>query len=144
MNVMNYLDYNSAAEMRKMMMTQSIEGTVYRKHSVNESDNLRDAAPDTLVKASDSVDGRRDSQITQKLMPVDKVIDKAVNSDMKTDKELIGSTSDLESLDISRAISDAKKDNLLKEYRTFVQNPVSEDGIVIRKMNRTGDNNVQL
>ena len=57
---------------------------------------------------------------------------------MKTDKNLIGSESELENLDVTKAISDMQKDSILKEYQRFVQNPQKEninldDGIVIKK-----------
>ena len=52
----------------------------------------------------------------------------------------IGKDSDIYSLDVENAISDLKKDNILKDYRFFVGNtgvePVlnNEDGIVLPKI----------
>lgn len=172
MNVMNFLDYNSIANVRKTMMIQDIDGSVYKNHdvsniegkgSIDRKDNDDSMAGIHGNLAGDNADGNE-----RETLSIDKVIDKAVNSDMKTDKELIGSRSSLESLDVSRAISEAGRDELFKEYRTFVQNAdtdagigtfmqsydavdeagtfikssASEDGIVIKRWN--GDRDVQL
>lgn len=54
------------------------------------------------------------------------------------DADLIGTQSDIRSLDVQKAISDMKKDRILEEYQYFVgsvreaEND-TEDGIVIRK-----------
>lgn len=58
---------------------------------------------------------------------------------LSADKSLIGSDSDIESLDIQKAISNMKKDSILQEYSFFVQDVNSltgintEDGSVVRK-----------
>ena len=61
-------------------------------------------------------------------------LDFAFQSKLKTDKVLIGSNSDLESLDIAKAISAYKKDSVLQEYSYFVNDINQEDGFVIKKM----------
>lgn len=72
---------------------------------------------------------------TSKLLPNDEVIDFAVKKDLNSDKSLIGTDMKLENLDVKKAISDMKKDSILKEYQYFVQDPLNDnaDGIVIKK-----------
>lgn len=128
MNVMNYLDYNRIENVRKSMSVNNIDGVVLKKQAQNKPENT-------------TPQQQQDFQIQEnrrRLLSTEDVIDFAVNSDMKTDKELIGSERSLENLDITKAISDMQKDSILKEYQVFVQNPVSdvldtEDGIIIKK-----------
>ena len=126
MNVMNYLDYNSIADIRGLMPVTPVDsGRTQESVEVGVQD----------VKNPSNA-GQEQSR--ERLLPTKDVIDYAVNSHMKTDKNLIGSESELENLDVTKAISDMQKDSILKEYQRFVQNPQKEninldDGIVIKK-----------
>lgn len=130
MNVMNYLDYNRIADVRRTMLTNDIDGRVIK---TNTNPHNGSESGKELQDFSTSQDNRR-------VLPTKDVIDFAVNSDLKKDKSLIGSESSIESLDVSKAISNAQKNSIIKEYQTFVQNPksdrvASEDGIIVRKNN---------
>ena len=59
---------------------------------------------------------------------------------MKDDTyDMIGSESDLNKLDMQKAISDMQKDKILQDYNYFVgssvmqQRNISEDGVVVAK-----------
>lgn len=54
----------------------------------------------------------------------------AMKQYMKIDKALIGRDSSLETLDIQKAISGMRKDSILQEYQSFVENLEQEDGTV--------------
>ncbi len=128
MNVMNYLDYNRISNVRQSVLTEK----------VNESSALKK----TEEQINRTVPGKLEDFSTERddsrVLPTDKVIDFALKSDMKTDTAHVGKGESLESLDITKAVSDMHKDGLMKEYRMFVQNAradrfSSEDGIVVKK-----------
>ncbi len=128
MNVMNYLDYNRISNVRQSVLTEkSSESAVLKK----AEEQIKKVAPGKLEDFSTERDDSR-------VLPTDKVIDFALKSDMKTDVTSVGKGESLESLDVTKAISDMHKDGLMKEYRMFVQNAradrfSSEDGIVVKK-----------
>lgn len=128
MNVMNYLDYNSVSDIRNRLISQTADGAVYKKEN-----NVHSSPSENNINI-DNIGSSVDTGVRQNIISTDKIIGIAVNKDMKVDKELIGSKANIEDLDITKVISSAKKDSLLNEYKSFVQNPVSEDGIVIKRM----------
>lgn len=54
----------------------------------------------------------------------------SVEKDFKQNRDLIGTTASLENLDVQKAISGMKKDQILREYQVFIQNPETGDGSV--------------
>ena len=66
-------------------------------------------------------------------LDTNEVIDYASKKDLATDKELIGTTSDIESLDMEKAISTMQKDKLLSQYNFFVSDVNQEDGFMVRR-----------
>lgn len=53
--------------------------------------------------------------------------------ELSIDRNLMESKSDIETLDVKKAISDMQADSMLKQYQFFVGNLNDEDGRVIRK-----------
>mgnify|MGYP001067369849 CR=1 FL=1 len=122
MRIGGYADYSSTQDYSKIKY-QDDEGIVTRKSSRINPDNS--SIEDTSENSNEN---------NKPNLPANKIMDIAVNKDLKANKDLIGSNSSLESLDVKKAISDMQKDKILMEYQTFVKNPESEDGIV-RKIN---------
>lgn len=54
----------------------------------------------------------------------------SVEKDFKQNRDLIGTTASLDNLDVQKAISGMKKDQILREYQVFIQNPETGDGSV--------------
>lgn len=67
---------------------------------------------------------------------INKEIDFALQSKLKTDRVLIGSNSDLQTLDIAKEMSGYKRDSVLQEYSYFINDINPEDGFVIKKMGK--------
>lgn len=70
---------------------------------------------------------------SRQLLDTDEVIDYAQKSDLATDKNLIGSNSSLENLDVEKALSTMEKDKVLQQYNFFVADVNSEDGFVVKR-----------
>ena len=120
--------------------------THYNDYSVSKlRSELINSAPaqDDAVKADKTADGESSKQVAgsvneadvkkQRLLGLEDV---SLSFNKKDDFELIGSTSDITSLDIGKALSDVKKDDILSRYAAAEKNiPVysGEDGTVIAK-----------
>ena len=74
-----------------------------------------------------------ESSPSKPLLDTKEVINFAQKSDLATDKNLIGSNRNLESLDMEKAISRMQKDKVLQQYNFFVADVNSEDGFVVKK-----------
>lgn len=119
--------YNNSSYMNQNIRQDS-DGIVIKKNNSEvavPSENINSDKPETSSNEKINVsDSGRDSD--NRLLSPDKIIDLAVNKD----KSLIGSESNLETLDVKKAISDMQRDKILMEYQTFVSNPGQEDGFV--------------
>lgn len=73
------------------------------------------------------------SSPSRQLLDTDEVIDFAQKSDLAADKNLIGSNSSLENLDMEKALSTMEKDKVLQQYNFFVADINPEDGFVIKR-----------
>lgn len=74
-----------------------------------------------------------EKQPVKERLETGKVIDFAQKKDLATDPSLIGTNSNLESLDIEKAISTMQKDKVLQQYSFFVGDINPEDGFVTKK-----------
>lgn len=120
------------------MTIGNIGGVNYYNYS--RINSVSPVEEDAQVKKIEKVENsdQNDSRLAvtddnRKLLDTKKVVDFAVNGDMNTNRELIGSEADIEGLDIKKAISDMQKDSIIQEYQFFVQDPESLDGTVIKK-----------
>lgn len=123
MRISNYLNYDSISEHRKIELLNN-DGSVIRKSQNNQAEELGMEA--------DTNEGLAQKQ---NLLPTQEVVDFAIQSDFNSDKELIGRDASLENLDMQKAISDMQRDNILREYQVFIQDPDFIDGVV-RKISK--------
>lgn len=125
MRVNSISAYSQTSQIQKVQY-QNQYGSVSKVSSAAQSDTSQEESKSqTQINSDDKADQKK-----RNLVPTNEVIDFAINKDMNTDKELVGSTSKLETLDIQKAISDMKKDSIIHEYQTFVKNPIPVDGFV--------------
>lgn len=120
--------YNNSSNMNQNVRQDS-DGLVIKKNSNNINEIPNNTSSDTALNKSDE-ENQKYSTNDNKLLSSDKVIDLAVNKDMNKDKSLIGSESNLETLDVKKAISDMQRDKIIMEYQTFISNPATDDGFV--------------
>lgn len=119
MNVMPYLDYNRISDVRKTMLYSDMDGMVVQKPRHENQEQ-----PQENISQEPEV---------RKTLPTKEVIDFAIDSGLKSDKGLIGTESNIDNLDVSKAVSDSQKNVVMNEYKKFAQNIDTSDGIVIRK-----------
>jgi len=91
------------------------------------------ASADQESKELVSEKHENESSPSRPLLDTKEVINFAQKSDLATDKNLIGSNRNLESLDMEKAISRMQKDKVLQQYNFFVADVNSEDGFVVKK-----------
>ena len=120
--------YNNSLNMNQNVRQDS-DGLVIQKNSNNINETSNNTSSDVELNKSDE-ENQRYSTNDNKLLPSDQVIDLAVTKDMNKDKSLIGSESNLETLDVKKAISDMQRDKIIMEYQTFISNPATDDGFV--------------
>ena len=120
--------YNNSLNMNQNVRQDS-DGLVINKNSNNINEIPNNTSSDTALNKSDE-ENQKYSTNDNKLLTSDRVIDLAVTKDMNKDKSLIGSESNLETLDIKKAISDMQRDKIIMEYQTFISNPATDDGFV--------------
>lgn len=120
--------YNNSLNMNQNVRQDS-DGLVIKKNSNEINETTRNISSDASLNKPDE-EKQEYSTNDNKLLSSDKVIDLAVNKDMNKDKSLIGSESNLETLDIKKAISDMQRDKIIMEYQTFISNPATDDGFV--------------
>ncbi len=120
--------YNNSLNMNQNVRQDS-DGLVIKKNSNNINEIPNNTSSDTALNKSDE-ENQKYSTNDNKLLTSDRVIDLAVTKDMNKDKSLIGSESNLETLDIKKAISDMQRDKIIMEYQTFISNPATDDGFV--------------
>lgn len=120
--------YNNSLNMNQNVRQDS-DGLVIQKNSNNINEISNNTSSDVELNKSDE-ENQRYSTNDNKLLPSDQVIDLAVTKDMNKDKSLIGSESNLETLDVKKAISDMQRDKIIMEYQTFISNPATDDGFV--------------
>ena len=108
---------------------QDSDGLVIKKNSNNINESSNNTSSDTALNKSDE-ENQKYSTNDNKLLTSDRVIELAVTKDMNKDKSLIGSESNLETLDVKKAISDMQRDKIIMEYQTFISNPATDDGFV--------------
>lgn len=128
---MNYgylQDYNNSLNMNQNVRQDS-DGLVIKKNSNNINESSNNTSSDTVLNKSDE-ENQKYSTNDNKLLTSDRVIELAVTKDMNKDKSLIGSESNLETLDVKKAISDMQRDKIIMEYQTFISNPATDDGFV--------------
>lgn len=123
MRISNDLNYDSISEHRKIELLND-DGSVIRKSQNNQAEELGMEA--------DTNEGLAQKQ---NLLPIQDVVDFAIQNDFNSDKELIGRDASLENLDMQKAISDMQRDNILREYQVFIQDPDFIDGVV-RKISK--------
>lgn len=121
MNVMPYLDYNRISDVRKTMLYSDMDGMVVQK---SRHENQEQPQPQENISQEPEA---------RKTLPTKEVIDFAIDSGLKSDKGLIGTESNIDNLDVSKAVSDSQKNVVMNEYKKFAQNIDTSDGIVIRK-----------
>lgn len=128
MRINGYLDYPDIQKFNNVQYRDEDGSVVKKSENIEKAGTqaVQALTPDT----NDSEAGNAGEN--NRLLPKDRVLDIAVKKDMNVDKNLIGRNSGLENLDVQRAISDMKKDRVLMEYQTFVNNPGEEDGFVRR------------
>lgn len=120
--------YNNSLNMNQNVRQDS-DGLVIKKNSNNINEIPNNTSSDTALNKSDD-ENQKYSTNDNKLLTSDRVIDLAVTKDMNKDKSLIGSESNLETLDVKKAISDMQRDKIIMEYQTFISNPATDDGFV--------------
>ena len=120
--------YNNSLNMNQNVRRDS-DGLVIKKNSNNINEIPNNTSSDTALNKSDE-ENQKYSTNDNKLLTSDRVIDLAVTKDMNKDKALIGSESNLETLDVKKAISDMQRDKIIMEYQTFISNPATDDGFV--------------
>lgn len=120
--------YNNSLNMNQNVRQDS-DGLVIKKNSNEINETSRNISSDASLNKPDE-EKQEYSTNDNKLLSSDKVIDLAVNKDMNKDKSLIGSESNLETLDVKKAISDMQRDKIIMEYQTFISNPATDDGFV--------------
>lgn len=120
--------YNNSLNMNQNVRQDS-DGLVIKKNSNEINETSRNISSDASLNKPDE-EKQEYSTNDNKLLSLDKVIDLAVTKDMNKDKSLIGSESNLETLDVKKAISDMQRDKIIMEYQTFISNPATDDGFV--------------
>lgn len=120
--------YNNSLNMNQNVRQDS-DGLVIKKNSNNINESSNNTSSDTALNKSDE-ENQKYSTNDNKLLTSDQVIELAVTKDMNKDKSLIGSESNLETLDVKKAISDMQRDKIIMEYQTFISNPATDDGFV--------------
>ncbi len=120
--------YNNSLNMNQNVRQDS-DGLVIKKNSNNINESSNNTSSDTALNKSDE-ENQKYSTNDNKLLTSDRVIELAVTKDMNKDKSLIGSESNLETLDVKKAISDMQRDKIIMEYQTFISNPATDDGFV--------------
>lgn len=120
--------YNNSSNMNQNVRQDS-DGLVIKKNSNNINESSNNTSSDTALNKYDE-EKQKYSTNDNKLLTSDKVIELAVTKDMNKDKSLIGSESNLETLDVKKAISDMQRDKIIMEYQTFISNPATDDGFV--------------
>lgn len=120
--------YNNSLNMNQNVRQDS-DGLVIKKNSNEINETSRNTSSDTALNKPDE-EKQEYSTNDNKLLMSDRVIDLAVTKDMNKDKSLIGSESNLETLDVKKAISDMQRDKIIMEYQTFISNPATDDGFV--------------
>lgn len=104
--------------------------TKYDKNTIAnpESDIVQEKIE---TEEKQNFDQEQDSE--KQLLDAKQAADLAITYNMRTDKSLIGSSSNLTDLDITKEISSMKKDSVLQEYSYFINDIDPEDGFIIRK-----------
>lgn len=120
--------YNNSLNMNQNVRQDS-DGLVIKKNSNEINETTRNTSSDTALNKPDEENQKYNTN-DNKLLTSDRVIDLAVTKDMNKDKSLIGSESNLETLDVKKAISDMQRDKIIMEYQTFISNPATDDGFV--------------
>jgi hypothetical protein len=120
--------YNNSSNMNQNVRQDS-DGLVIKKNSNNINESSNNTSSDTALNKYDE-EKQKYSTNDNKLLTSDRVIELAVTKDMNKDKSLIGSESNLETLDVKKAISDMQRDKIIMEYQTFISNPATDDGFV--------------
>lgn len=120
--------YNNSSNMNQNVRQDS-GGLVIKKNSNNINESSNNTSSDTALNKYDE-EKQKYSTNDNKLLTSDRVIELAVTKDMNKDKSLIGSESNLETLDVKKAISDMQRDKIIMEYQTFISNPATDDGFV--------------
>lgn len=120
--------YNNSLNMNQNVRQDS-DGLVIKKNSNSTNEISDNTSSDTVLNKSDE-ENQKYSTNDNKLLTSDRVIELAVTKDMNKDKSLIGSESNLETLDVKKAISDMQRDKIIMEYQTFISNPATDDGFV--------------
>lgn len=120
--------YNNSLNMNQNVRQDS-DGLVIKKNSNNINESSNNTSSDTALNKYDE-ENQKYSTNDNKLLTSDRVIELTVTKDMNKDKSLIGSESNLETLDVKKAISDMQRDKIIMEYQTFISNPATDDGFV--------------
>ena len=120
--------YNNSLNMNQNVRQDS-DGLVIKKNSNSTNEISNNTSSDTVLNKSDE-ENQKYSTNDNKLLTSDRVIELAVTKDMNKDKSLIGSESNLETLDVKKAISDMQRDKIIMKYQTFISNPATDDGFV--------------
>ncbi len=129
-NSNNMFDYERMSSMnfrKDIPLVKDNDGQVIDKSTQKEKQQVDNT---NLLTVTDNEASQSEKRQT---LDSKQVIEFAIGYDLKADKELIGSQSNIEELDMTKAISDMKKDSVLHEYQYFVNNFYSPDGSVVKK-----------
>ncbi|MBQ1194361.1 MAG: hypothetical protein IIX45_09645 [Lachnospiraceae bacterium] len=104
----------------------------YNKVSSVSSELSHTDISEKSTQSPAALDSDIEEYSSQKILPIKEVTDFAIEK-LSIDKEFIGSESDINGLDVQKAVSDMQKDSILQQYQYFVGNISTEDGMVIRR-----------
>ena len=104
----------------------------YNKVSSVSSELSHTDIPEKSTQSPTALASDIEEYSSQKILPIKEVTDFAIEK-LSIDKELIGSESDINGLDVQKEVSDMQKDSILQQYQYFVGNISTEDGMVIRR-----------
>lgn len=89
--------------------------------------------PEENVQLQNTLPDESEAYSSRETLPTKDVLDFAIEA-LDVDKSLIGVDSDINGLDVQKAVSNMQQDSILHQYQYFVGNISTEDGSVVRKM----------
>ncbi len=89
--------------------------------------------PEENVQLQNTLPDEKEVYSSRETLPTKDVLDFAIEA-LDVDKSLIGVDSDINGLDVQKAVSNMQQDSILHQYQYFVGNISTEDGSVVRKM----------
>ncbi len=129
MNISNYFDYNSMFQNYQTPVIPQVGVDV-----VEQQDNMKQLQ-DQNLNIDSTIDNHSQPLTKRNDAPLEDI---SLTFNKQDDFEYLGKDHDIHSLDMQKAISDMKKDDVLQQYQYFVGNSEelyidTPDGVVIRK-----------